>query len=111
MVSSRSSSLHASTTETASSNTQIADGSEQHPDAVRSPLRFLGPYPTMPLRFPNLATSSQRERNITGVSLDWVLDTAANVNTINAQVAQELGLEKVGEAPGGVGAAGGYYWW
>lgn len=106
-VSSRSSSLHASTTETASSNTQISDGSEQHPDAVRSPLRFLGPYPTMPLRFPNLATSSQRERNITGVSLDWVLDTAANVNTINAQVAQELGLEKVGEAPGGVGAAGG----
>ncbi|KAL7542611.1 hypothetical protein ACHAWF_007213 [Thalassiosira exigua] len=55
---------------------------------------------------PNLATSSQRERNVTGVSLDWVLDTAANVNTINAQVAQELELEKVGEAPGGVGASG-----
>lgn len=36
-----------------------------------------------------------------------MLDTAANVNIINAQVAQELGLEKVGEAPGGVGAAGG----
>lgn len=74
---------------------------------VRSPLRFLGPYPTMPLRFPDLATPSQRERNVTGISLDWVLDTAANVNTINAQVALELGLEKVGEAPGGVGAAGG----
>eukprot|EP01082_Thalassiosira_pseudonana_P013437 g11837.t1 g11837 contig6:692989-694281(-) len=76
-------------------------------DAVRSPLRFLGPYPTIPLRFPHLATASQRERNVTGVSLDFVLDTAANVNTINAQVAMELGLEKVGEAPGGVGAAGG----
>merc|ERR1711966_358509 len=32
---------------------------------------------------------------------------AANTNTINAAVALELGLEKVGEAPGGVGAAGG----
>lgn len=70
-------------------------------------MRFLGPYPTMPLRFPNLATPSQRERNVTGISLDWVLDTAANTNTINAAVALELGLEKVGEAPGGVGAAGG----
>lgn len=74
---------------------------------VKSPMRFLGPYPTMPLRFPNLATSSQREKNVTGISLDWVLDTAANVNTINAQVAKELMLEKVGEAPGGVGASGG----
>ena len=60
----------------------------------------------MPLRFPQLATASQRERNVTGICLDWVLDTAANTNTINAQVAQELGLEKVGEAPGGVGSAG-----
>lgn len=75
-------------------------------DVVRSPLRFLGPYPTMPLRFPRLATASQRARNVTGVSLDFVLDTAANTNTINAQVASELELEKVGEAPGGVGAAG-----
>eukprot|EP00581_Thalassiosira_minuscula_P010716 CAMPEP_0183727338 /NCGR_PEP_ID=MMETSP0737-20130205/25443_1 /TAXON_ID=385413 /ORGANISM="Thalassiosira miniscula, Strain CCMP1093" /LENGTH=386 /DNA_ID=CAMNT_0025958941 /DNA_START=114 /DNA_END=1271 /DNA_ORIENTATION=+ len=74
--------------------------------SIRSPMRFLGPYPTIPLRFPNLATSSQRERNVTGISLDWVLDTAANVNTINAQVAQELTLEKVGEANPGVGAAG-----
>ena len=73
---------------------------------VRSPLRMLGPYPTIPLRFNNLATSSQRERNITGVSLDWVLDTAANTNTINAEVAKELLLEKVGEAPGGVGSGG-----
>ncbi|KAL7473901.1 hypothetical protein ACHAXS_014435 [Conticribra weissflogii] len=77
-------------------------------DVVRSPLRFLGPgYPTIPLRFPHLATSSQRSRNITGVSLDFVLDTAANTNTINAQVAKELDLVKVGEAPGGVSAGGG----
>ena len=76
-------------------------------DVVRSPLRFLGPYPTMPLRFPGLATASQKSRNVTGISLDFVLDTAANTNTINAQVASELELEKVGEAPGGVGAAGG----
>merc|ERR1711906_95048 len=62
---------------------------------VRSPMRFLGPYPTMPLRFPNLATPSQRERNVTGISLDWVLDTAANTNTINAAVALELGLESI----------------
>mmetsp|Transcript_22837 Transcript_22837/g.34429 ORF Transcript_22837/g.34429 Transcript_22837/m.34429 type:complete len:400 (-) Transcript_22837:3515-4714(-) len=76
-------------------------------DVVRSPLRFLGPYPSMPLRFPGLATASQKSRNVTGISLDFVLDTAANTNTINAQVASELELEKVGEAPGGVGAAGG----
>ena len=75
-------------------------------DVVRSPLRFFGPYPTMPLRFPQLATSTQRARNVTGISLDFVLDTAANTNTINAQVASELELEKVGEAPGGVGASG-----
>ena len=76
-------------------------------DVVRSPLRFLGPYPTMPLRFPHLATASQRSRNVTGISLDFVLDTAANTNTINQQVALELELEQVGEAPGGVGAGGG----
>lgn len=93
---------------TLSSSVHAVDDTDVENEAVvRSPMRFLGPYPTMPLRFPHLATSSQRERNITGISLDWVLDTAANVNTINAQVAQELGLEKVGEAPGGVGAAGG----
>lgn len=90
-----------------SSTVEVDDAQVENDAVVRSPLRFLGPYPTMPLRFPNLATSSQRERNVTGVSLDWVLDTAANTNTINLQVANELQLEKVGEAPGGVGAAGG----
>ena len=61
----------------------------------------------MPLRFPNLSTPSQRERNASGISLDWILDTAANVNTINSLVARELDLVKVGVAPGGVGAGGG----
>lgn len=83
-----------------------SDDNDNHNDVVRSPLRFIGPYPTMPLRFPHLATSSQRSRNVTGVSLDFVLDTAANTNTINKQVATELNLKKVGEAPAGVGAAG-----
>jgi len=92
---------------TLSSSASIDEIDVENDAVIRSPLRFLGPYPTMPLRFPNLATPSQRERNVTGISLDWVLDTAANTNTINAQVALELGLEKVGEAPGGVGAAGG----
>lgn len=73
---------------------------------IRSPLRFLGPYPTIPLKFPGLATPSQRENDVSGISLDFVLDTAANVNTLNAQVAKELDLEVVGEVPGGYGAAG-----
>jgi hypothetical protein len=75
-------------------------------DVVRSPMKFIGPYPTLPLRFPNLATASQRSRNVTGISLDFVLDTAANTNTINQQVAIELELERIGEVPGGVGAGG-----
>mmetsp|Transcript_23901 Transcript_23901/g.39532 ORF Transcript_23901/g.39532 Transcript_23901/m.39532 type:complete len:358 (-) Transcript_23901:166-1239(-) len=77
------------------------------PTAVRAPLKYLGPYPALSLRFPNLSTASQRERNVTGVSLDFILDTAANTNTINAQVAGELGLEVVGlPAPAGLAAGG-----
>jgi Aspartyl protease len=74
--------------------------------SVRAPLKWLGPYPSLSLRFPDLATSSQRERNVTGISLDFVLDTAANTNTINSQVSTELGLQVVGEALPGVGAGG-----
>ena len=78
------------------------------PNAVRAPLKYLGPYPCLSLRFPDLATSAQRARgaNVTGISLDFVLDTAANTNTIQGAVAQELALEKVGEALPGFGAAG-----
>jgi hypothetical protein len=79
---------------------------EEESTAVRAPLKFLGPYPTLGLRFPNLATASQREKNVTGISLDFILDTAANTNTINAQVANELQLEIVGEALPGVGSSG-----
>ena len=74
--------------------------------SVRAPLKWLGPYPALSLRFPDLATSSQRERNVSAVSLDFVLDTAANTNTINAQVSAELNLEVVGQALPGVGAGG-----
>jgi Aspartyl protease len=73
---------------------------------LRAPLKFIGPYPCLGLRFPNLATSSQRQRNVTGVSLDFVLDTAANTNTIQGAVAKELQLSIVGQALPGVGSAG-----
>ena len=74
--------------------------------AVRAPLKFMGPYPSMGLSFPNLATSKQREKNVMGVSLDFVLDTAANTNTINGEVAKELKLPVVGKALPGLGAGG-----
>lgn len=62
---------------------------------VQAPLKYIGPYPCLALRFPELATRSEQQRNVTGVSMDFVLDTAANTNTINGQVAKELGLEIV----------------
>lgn len=74
--------------------------------SVSSEMKLIGPYACMALRFPNLATQSQKERNVTGISLDFVLDTAANTNTLNAQVAKELELDIVGQALPGVGAGG-----
>ena len=74
--------------------------------AVRAPLRWVGMYPALALSFPALATPAQKARGDCGVSLDFVLDTGANTNTINAAVAMELGLQQVGEAPGGSGAGG-----
>jgi hypothetical protein len=80
---------------------------EQQPSGpIRAPLKFLGPYIGLGLNFPDLATTSQRSRNISGIALDFVLDTAANINTLNQQVAQELKLEIVAEAPAGVSASG-----
>ena len=73
---------------------------------VQVPLKYIGPYPCLGLRFPELATPSQKKRNVTGISLDFVLDTAANTNTINGQVAKELSLDVVGSAPGGLGTQG-----
>lgn len=93
----------ASTTTTTTSDTL----SHQPPSgAIRAPLRYIGPYPCLPLTFPDLATPNQRQKNETGISLDFVLDTAANINTINSQVSQELGLKVVGAAAPGVGSAG-----
>jgi len=79
---------------------------DEEPMKITSPLKFIGPYPTLPLHFPNLSTSSQREKNITGISLDFVVDTGANTNTINAQVANELKLDVIGEALPGYNTGG-----
>jgi Aspartyl protease len=73
---------------------------------LRAPIKYTGPYPCLALRFPELATPSQQKRNVSGISLDFVLDTAANTNTINRQVAKELGLEVVGSALPGLGSQG-----
>mmetsp|Transcript_16402 Transcript_16402/g.34194 ORF Transcript_16402/g.34194 Transcript_16402/m.34194 type:complete len:536 (-) Transcript_16402:135-1742(-) len=76
--------------------------------AIRAPLKFNGPYPCMALKFPNLSTESQRNQNLTGISLDFVLDTAANINTIQSQVATELCLPKQEDSPAlpGVSSSG-----
>jgi len=73
---------------------------------VEAPLKFVGPYPCITLKFPDLATASQRQRNISGVELDFVLDTAANTNTIQEAVPLELKLSKIGSALPGFGPAG-----
>jgi len=78
----------------------------EHRTAIRAPLKYLGLYIGLGLTFPDLATASQRAKNVSGVALDFVLDTAANTNTINGQVAQELNLDVVGEALPGVGSSG-----
>lgn len=86
----------------------ITDGDDPTPSVVKVPLKFIGPYPCLALKFPNLATDSQRSKNQTGISLDFVLDTAANINTIQGQVAQELNLEVKEDSPAlpGVSSSG-----
>jgi hypothetical protein len=76
--------------------------------AVRAPLNYIGPYPSLALTFPDLATPNQKQKNATGISLDFILDTAANTNTLNAEVAQQLGLPVVGAALPGIGSAGAF---
>jgi len=88
------------------SNSLETEGLHTESTVVQAPLKYIGPYPCLALRFPELATPSQQKRNISGISLDFVVDTAANTNTINGQVAKELGLKIVGEAPGGLGSQG-----
>jgi len=63
---------------------------------VKAPLKMLGPYPALGLRFPDLATESQRKTGKSGVSLDFVIDTAANTNTIQRPVQEALEIPKVG---------------
>ena len=87
------------------------------PMALRSRLRWIGPYPALALSFPSLLSPSQKARQLTGdlaasgVTLDFVVDTAANTNTISAEVAGPtsqggLELQQVGSIAGGVGAGG-----
>ena len=79
---------------------------ERDDTVVRATLKYLGPYPAVGFRFPQLATSAQRARGVSGVALDFLLDTAANTNTINRQIAEELQLEIVGQALPGIGSSG-----
>jgi len=79
--------------------------------AIRAPMRMLGPYPVLSLRFPSIPAPEQfkEQQKMTGesgVALDFVVDTAANVNTINAKLATKLGIEVVGFDEGGVSAGG-----
>merc|ERR1719387_3138066 len=96
---------------TADANAPPASTVDEELMAIRAPLRMLGPYPVLSLRFPSIPTpeqfrEQQKQTGESGVTLDFVVDTAANVNTINAKLAADLGLEAVGFDEGGVSAAG-----
>jgi len=84
----------------------FADVNLKGANQISSALKYIGPYPCITLAFPHLSTPRQRERDEAGVLLDFVLDTGANTNTINAKVAEDLGLEVVGTSMPGVGAGG-----
>lgn len=85
---------------------ELADHGEEYQGFVRAPIKFIGPYPCLALQFPMLATEKQKKEGKSGIALDFVLDTAANTNTISPLVARELKLQEIGKAPGGVGAGG-----
>jgi hypothetical protein len=63
---------------------------QQPTGPVWAPLKLLGHYIGLGL---NLVTSSQQSLKVSCIALDFVLDTAANINTLNQQVVQELNLE------------------
>ena len=95
----------------------VAEEVDEEVMALRAPLRWIGPYPALALSFPGLSSPAQKARQLSGdasasgVTLDFVLDTAANTNTINAQVAGPtsqggLELDQCGAIQDGVGAAG-----
>jgi hypothetical protein len=93
---------------------------DNEPMALRSPLRWIGGvYPAVALSFPMLSSPAQKARQlrgeatVIGVTLDFIVDTAANANTISAQVAGPtvqggLELQQVGSLSGVVGAAGAF---
>ncbi|KAL9183441.1 hypothetical protein ACHAXT_004297 [Thalassiosira profunda] len=54
---------------------------------VVAPLKYVGPYACLNLVFPHLASENGGD-----VSIDFVLDTGANVNSIRADLAKELEL-------------------
>lgn len=97
-----------------------ADVIDNEPMALRSPLRWIGGvYPAVALSFPMLSSPAQKARQlrgeatVIGVTLDFIVDTAANANTISAQVAGPtvqggLELQQVGSLSGVVGAAGAF---
>jgi hypothetical protein len=74
---------------------------------VKAPLKYIATYPCLSLRFPNLATASQRSRGESGVSLDFVLTTATNINTVAQEVPTALQLASVGTALPDFGATTG----
>jgi len=95
---------------------------DAEPMALKAPLRWIGGvYPAVALSFPALSTPAQKARQLTGdaggtafgVTLDFVVDTAANTNTVSAEVAGPtsqggLDLTQVGAIPSGVGAGGSF---
>jgi hypothetical protein len=75
---------------------------------VVAPLKYIGPYPCLSLNFPKLLGTTR----ITGTTLtspndnhhhhdhgalplDFLLDTGANINTVNAQFANKYALDRV----------------
>jgi len=87
---------------------KVSESTESWPEMVQSPLKFAGPYPCLSLHFSHLATKIQRDRNETGVNIDFVLDTAANTNILKESIAESLNLTVVGSALPGLGFAGAF---
>eukprot|EP00579_Thalassiosira_antarctica_P026038 CAMPEP_0202015266 /NCGR_PEP_ID=MMETSP0905-20130828/31536_1 /ASSEMBLY_ACC=CAM_ASM_000554 /TAXON_ID=420261 /ORGANISM="Thalassiosira antarctica, Strain CCMP982" /LENGTH=353 /DNA_ID=CAMNT_0048575381 /DNA_START=42 /DNA_END=1099 /DNA_ORIENTATION=+ len=69
------------------------DSSPQPPDenlsviGVVAPLKYVGPYACLELDFPHLTTEAQKD-----ASINFVLDTGANVNSISKDLAKSLNL-------------------
>ena len=86
-------------------SSETVDGSESL--QVTAPLKYVGAYACLALRFPNLATANQRQQGKAGVSLDFVLATATNANTIAQPIVSALELSSVGTAMPTIGGGPG----